>query len=57
MGDDRASAQGDSRFWGNGMTFRPTLAVAADFSKIRYPVYASPKLDGIRCSIDRKSVV
>ena len=33
------------------MTFRPTLAVAADFSKIQYPVYASPKLDGIRCSI------
>jgi DNA ligase-1 len=31
--------------------FKPTLAVAADFSKIRYPVYASPKLDGIRCSI------
>ena len=32
-------------------TFKPTLAVAADFSKIKYPVYASPKLDGIRCSI------
>lgn len=31
--------------------FKPTLAVAADFSKISYPVYASPKLDGIRCSI------
>lgn len=31
--------------------FKPTLAVAADFSKIKYPVYASPKLDGIRCSI------
>ncbi len=31
--------------------FKPTLAVNADFSKIRYPVYASPKLDGIRCSI------
>lgn len=31
--------------------FRPTLAVAADFSKIQYPVFASPKLDGIRCSI------
>jgi DNA ligase 1 len=31
--------------------FKPTLAVAADFSKIHYPVYASPKLDGIRCSI------
>lgn len=33
------------------MSFKPTLAVAADFSKIAYPVYASPKLDGIRCSI------
>ena len=33
------------------MSFKPTLAVAADFSKIQYPVYASPKLDGIRCSI------
>ena len=33
------------------MSFKPTLAVAADFSKIKYPVYASPKLDGIRCSI------
>ena len=31
--------------------FRPTLAVNADFSKIKYPVYASPKLDGIRCSV------
>lgn len=33
------------------MSFKPTLAVAADFSKIQYPVFASPKLDGIRCSI------
>lgn len=33
------------------MSFKPTLAVNADFSKIQYPVYASPKLDGIRCSI------
>ena len=33
------------------MTFKPTLAVNAEFSKIRYPVYSSPKLDGIRCSI------
>ena len=30
---------------------KPMLAVAADFSKIQYPVYASPKLDGIRCLI------
>lgn len=33
------------------ITFKPTLAVNADFTKIQYPVYASPKLDGIRCSI------
>jgi DNA ligase 1 len=33
------------------MSFKPTLAVAADFSKIIYPVFASPKLDGIRCVI------
>lgn len=32
-------------------SFKPTLAVNADFGKIKYPVYASPKLDGIRCSI------
>ena len=31
--------------------FKPTLAVNADLAKIVYPVYASPKLDGIRCSI------
>ena len=31
--------------------FKPTLAVNADLTKIRYPVYASPKLDGIRCSV------
>lgn len=33
------------------MKFKPTLAVAADMTNIRFPVYASPKLDGIRCSI------
>lgn len=33
------------------MPFRPTLAVNADYTRIRYPVYASPKLDGIRCSL------
>lgn len=31
--------------------FKPMLAVNAVFSKIQYPVYASPKLDGIRASI------
>lgn len=35
------------------MSFKPMLAVAADFAKIKYPVYASPKLDGIRvCIVD-----
>lgn len=33
------------------MDFKPTLAVTADLSKIKYPVYASAKLDGVRCSI------
>jgi DNA ligase-1 len=31
--------------------FKPTLAVAADFTKLKYPLYASPKLDGIRATI------
>lgn len=35
------------------MSFKPMLAVAAEFDKIKYPVYASPKLDGIRaCIVD-----
>ncbi len=33
------------------MIFKPTLAVNAEFDKIKYPVYASPKLDGIRASV------
>lgn len=33
------------------MIFKPMLAVNAVFSKIRYPVYASPKLDGIRAAV------
>jgi DNA ligase-1 len=31
--------------------FKPLLACEADLSKIKYPVLASPKLDGIRCII------
>lgn len=31
--------------------FKPLLAVEADLTKIKYPVLASPKLDGIRCII------
>jgi DNA ligase-1 len=33
------------------MTFKPMLAKDYDPAKLVYPVYASPKLDGIRCSI------
>ena len=33
------------------MSFKPTLAVAADLDKLVYPVFGSPKLDGIRCTI------
>lgn len=32
--------------------FRPLLAEKIDFSKIRYPLLASPKYDGFRCLID-----
>lgn len=31
--------------------FKPTLAVAAELDKIKFPVYASCKLDGIRCAV------
>lgn len=31
--------------------FKPMLASPADLDNIRYPVYASPKLDGIRASV------
>lgn len=30
-------------------TFKPLLAVEAEFDKLRFPVLGSPKLDGIRC--------
>ena len=32
-------------------TFRPLLASEADESQIKFPVFASPKIDGIRCII------
>lgn len=32
-------------------TFKPMLASPADMASLRFPIYASPKLDGIRCSI------
>ena len=28
---------------------KPLLAVAADLEKIEFPVWATPKIDGIRC--------
>lgn len=31
--------------------FKPTLAANADLTKLVFPVYASPKLDGIRCTV------
>lgn len=31
--------------------FKPMLAAKADFAKIRYPILASPKLDGIRATV------
>jgi DNA ligase-1 len=31
--------------------FKPMLASPADLDNLRFPVFASPKLDGIRCSI------
>lgn len=33
------------------MTFKPMLASPADLDAIRYPIFASPKLDGIRASV------
>lgn len=33
------------------MIFKPTLACDADLEKLTFPLFASPKLDGIRCSI------
>lgn len=30
---------------------KPMLAVSADLDKVRYPVFAQPKLDGIRCVV------
>lgn len=33
------------------MSFKPMLASPADLKNLRFPLLASPKLDGIRCSI------
>jgi DNA ligase 1 len=39
------------------MTFKPMLADNAEFDKIRYPVLASPKLDGVRATFQNGSLV
>lgn len=33
------------------MSFKPMLASEADLTKLQFPLYASPKLDGIRASV------
>lgn len=33
------------------MTFKPMLAVNAELDKIKFPVLATPKIDGIRCIV------
>jgi DNA ligase-1 len=33
------------------MNFKPMLASPADLDAVRYPIYASPKLDGIRAAV------
>ena len=37
--------------------FKPMLATAAQISRLRFPLYASPKLDGIRAVVREGSVV
>lgn len=37
--------------------FRPMLAAEADLSKLVYPLLASPKLDGIRCTVYTNEVL
>jgi len=39
------------------MAFKPMLAQDAEFDRIRYPVMASPKLDGVRATFDRDGVL
>ena len=38
------------------MSFKPMLASHADLSKLRYPVYVSPKLDGVRAVVINRVV-
>ena len=33
------------------MPFKPMLASPADFEILRFPLYASPKVDGLRCTV------
>ena len=37
--------------------FKPMLAAEADLAKLRYPLFASPKLDGIRCTVYTNEVL
>lgn len=37
--------------------FRPMLAVPVDLNKLRYPVYISPKLDGIRAVVMKAQLI
>jgi len=39
------------------MAFKPMLAQDAEFARIRYPVMASPKLDGVRATFDKDGVL
>lgn len=39
------------------MTFRPMLSASVDLSILEYPVYGSPKLDGIRCLVRESQAV
>lgn len=38
-------------------TIRPMLGINADLDKIKFPVYASPKLDGVRAIITEEGVM
>jgi DNA ligase 1 len=37
--------------------FKPMLASKVDFAKLKFPLYATPKLDGIRCIVAESGLV